>query len=388
MSGAESRGALPMAYIRYSLMCMTLALCTGFFLAGGYWLWGGITLALFILPAADQILGSSRKVYREVNSRVLALLPFLTLPFLLALSMIYLSYFTQGDPFAVGFLTDRALGIDFEASKTVTSAGALVGGGLSLGLLYGAAGTVAAHELTHQIHKPLNMITGRWLLAFTCDTGFAIEHVYGHHRHVGTDKDPATARRGEYILSFVVRSALGQLASVFRFEAARLRNRGISPWSWHNRAARGQLMSLAYFTAAHYAAGWTGVLVFMVLALLGKSYLETVNYVEHYGLIRVPGTRVETRHSWDCYNMISSALLYNLPRHADHHLHVKKPFWELGTYNETPVLPYGYMTLLLIALVPPLWQRLINPRLAEWDKKFASDGERSLIAERGWQLAS
>ena len=258
---------------------------------------------------------------------------------------------------------------------------------LTVGLIYGAGGVNVAHELFHRTANPIAVIMARWLLAFTCDTTFAIEHVHGHHRNVATEKDPATARRGEYVLGFFVRSTLGQIVGAFAFEAARLKRRGRPAFSLANRALRGQFMSLTIIAAFWYAAGLKGAVVFLGLALIGKLYLECVNYIEHYGLVRVPGTRIEERHSWDCYRMISSAALYNLTRHSEHHLNAAKCYWELGTNRLAPTMPHGYMTMIIFSFVPWLWRRRIHPLLADWDAHMASQAERAIIAERGWQVA-
>ncbi|MGL4974661.1 MAG: fatty acid desaturase, partial [Bosea sp. (in: a-proteobacteria)] len=157
--------------------------------------------------------------------------------------------------------------------------------------------------------------------------------------------------------------------------------KGLGVWSWQNLVLRGQLMSLAVTAAAYALAGWTGVAVFLLVALQGKIYLELVNYVEHYGLVRLPGSRVEPRHAWNCYHIVSSARLYNLPRHSHHHMFAAKPFWALEADPEAPTLPYGYKTMIVIALVPPLWHRIVDPMLADWDTRFASESERGLLTQ-------
>ena len=138
-------------------------------------------------------------------------------------------------------------------------------------------------------------------------------------------------------------------------------------------------MTLAIGCGAWALAGWVGVGVFVLLAAQGKMYLELVNYVEHYGLMRVPGERVEPRHAWNCHHIISNAALYNLPRHSNHHMFASKPFWALEANAAAPLLPYGYKTMIVLALVPPLWRRVIDPRLRDWDARFATQAERELI---------
>jgi alkane 1-monooxygenase len=138
---------------------------------------------------------------------------------------------------------------------------------------------------------------------------------------------------------------------------------------------------MAVAAAYVYAAGLSGLTAYLAAAVIGKAYLEAVNYIEHYGLVRAPGTRIEPRHSWDCYRKASNALLYNLPRHSDHHLHARKPFWELRASDSAPLLPYGYQTMVAMALVPPLFFKTMRPLLHEWDRAMASGAELKLLAD-------
>lgn len=142
-------------------------------------------------------------------------------------------------------------------------------------------------------------------------------------------------------------------------------------------------MSLVLLLAVAAIGGVPAVLAFVATGVQGKLYLELVNYIEHYGLVRVPGRRVEARHSWNTYRRVSSGLLYNLPRHSHHHLHATRPFWRLQVEPDGPVWPFGYMTMILVALVPPLFRRIADPLLAEWDRTRASPEERLLLAGVG-----
>jgi hypothetical protein len=254
---------------------------------------------------------------------------------------------------------------------------------LALGLFYGGAAINVAHELIHRTQDALSLAWGRWLLAFSCDTTFAIEHVYGHHRTVATEADAATARRGEYVLAFAWRATRDGNINAFRHEAARLTRKGLPVWSWQNAALSWQAASLAVAAGWCVIAGPLGLLAFACLAFQGKLYLEAVDYIEHYGLVRIPGQPVEPRHSWNCYRSISNGLLYNLPRHANHHRFAAKPYWELEVEPDGPVMPHGYMTMILATFVPPIWHRVIDAPLAAWDATMASPDERSQLAERG-----
>ncbi|MEM7425826.1 MAG: alkane 1-monooxygenase [Pseudomonadota bacterium] len=375
-----------MGYVRYSLMTVVLIAITVQFVLGGPWFWAGFLLAVVFVSVTDELLGSTRVAYRNLSRLYMDGVLFATLPFMLLLAALLATYLSGFDPFGlIGLL--GAGGIDMAARRAETTALHLAGGVLTLGIIAGSAGVNVAHELMHRIHSKPDVVVSRWLLAFTCDTTFAIEHVFGHHRHVATDRDPATARRGEGLFAFLVRSTLGQLRGAFEIEARRLNNRGARVWSIGNRAARGQLMSLLLLAAFIYAAGVAGAIAFLCIAAVGKTHLEAVNYIEHYGLVRVPGEKVAARHSWDSYRKVSSFLLYNLTRHADHHLDAQKPYWSLEARDDAPKMPYGYMSMMLIALVPPLWRHVMHPRLAGWDREFASAEERELLRGRGLLLA-
>jgi hypothetical protein len=162
-----------------------------------------------------------------------------------------------------------------------------------------------------------------------------------------------------------------------------LRRKKLGLWSLHNRMITGQLMSLTILAFAFAIGGVWAAIAFIIVAIQGKLYLELVNFIEHYGLVRVPGKGVEARHAWNTYKLISSGLLYNLPRHSHHHMYAAKPFWTLEKEPEGPTYPYGYMTMILISLVPPVWHRVVDPLLAEWDQTSASDGERAILMKEG-----
>jgi alkane 1-monooxygenase len=279
-------------------------------------------------------------------------------------------------------------GFDLEAGRArsrgfIEATGAFV----SLGMAYGVAGVNVAHELVHRTDSRFDQAVGRWLLALTWDTSFAIEHVHGHHRNVGTELDPATARRGEYIFAFVLRSTIGQIRAAHDFEKQRLKRKRLADRPWTNRFWRGQLMTLAVVVVWVLFLGPAGLVLCLFSGAIGKLYLEVTNFIEHFGLVRLPGTRVEARHSWDSYRRLSTGMLYNLPLHSNHHKFATRPFWELKqTPTEAPTLPRGYMAMILMSFWPPLWKAVSTPLLADWDRRFASPAERALLRERGLLL--
>jgi len=269
-------------------------------------------------------------------------------------------------------------------------AGALGGGPpvvtavLATGYFYAAVGVTVAHELTHRVTSRPAQMWATLLFAFTLNPTFIAYHVHGHHRDVGTYGDPATARRGEYLLAFVARTVVAQSMAGWRLERERLRRKGLTAWSARNRVLGGMLCSLMIVAAAAMIAGMAGVAAFLAAAAIGRIFNEMMNYVQHYGIVRAEGTPLGERHSWDCHRLLSNAVHYNLPRHADHHLFAAKPFWQLEAHAGSPRLPHGYTTMAMIALVPPWWHRTIDPLLADWDERLADDVERSLVHSHGW----
>jgi alkane 1-monooxygenase len=372
----------PLAQARFVLMNGLLVLNLVCLSLGGAWLWAGFVVAVLLATVADEAAGDDVGAQAGPSATFLNAMLFATWPLMLANGALYLTLWGSGDPLGLHALAGVA-GVDLEAARAASGGWSLLGGALALGLFTGAAATNVAHELVHRTDSPASVFVGRQLLALSWDTAFAIEHVHGHHRTVGTKDDPATSRRGETAYAFVARSTIGQNRAALAFERARLARKGLPFWSPSNRFLTGQIASAVLTLAAVAIAGPVGALVFLACAAQGKIYLELVNYIEHYGLVREPGARVEGRHSWNCARLVSSALLYNLPRHSNHHRFATTPFWRLEVEPDAPTTPYGYKVMILVALVPPLWRRLMHPRLADWDRRLASEGERTLLARDG-----
>jgi alkane 1-monooxygenase len=217
-------------------------------------------------------------------------------------------------------------------------------------------------------------------LAFSFDTTFAIEHVYGHHRYVSTIEDPATAPRGRNVYFHIIASTVRGNISAWKIEADRLRKRRLGLYSWHNSVLRGQLMSAALVASAYAMGGLSAAAFFVVCALWGKSLLEIVNYMEHYGMVRNPATPVQPRHSWNTNRRISSWTMFNLTRHSHHHAQGEVPYHDLKPYPEAPMMISGYLTTIVVAMIPPLWHRLMTPKVLAWDRDYATAEELALAA--------
>lgn len=251
------------------------------------------------------------------------------------------------------------------------------------GYLFALVGATVAHELCHRTSR-IAKLSAYMLLGFTGNVSFVTYHLHAHHRQVGTLQDAATARRGELLRTFMARTLVQQFVQAAHIEVARLSRRGLSPWSWRNRLILAPIVPLTIVLIAGFFAGARGTFVVVASGLLGRLFHELINYVQHFGLVRVENHPVKAHHSWDCYRAISNSLHYNLPRHSDHHMAATKDFWRLQAHDQAPVLPYGYQTMAFIALTPPLWRHIMRRLLADWDKNYASEAERELVRQRGW----
>jgi alkane 1-monooxygenase len=238
---------------------------------------------------------------------------------------------------------------------------------VSVGSVGGAIGITFAHELVHRSGRA-ELALGDILLALVTYPHFAIEHVYGHHRYVATRQDPASARLGESFYRFLPRTLLGSLHHAWVIGCAQQTRRD-RPW-WHPANVMFRYAGTVLFVIGLVATTWgtAGLAFFVLQSIVAFTLLEAINYVEHYGLARreiAPGKYepVAAAHSWDSNHRISNWLLINLARHADHHLIASRRYPALATTDTAPQLPAGYGTMLLVAMVPPLWRRVMDPRV-------------------------
>jgi Fatty acid desaturase len=351
---------------------------------GGWWMWAPFVGAILFFIGADVLLPRDTSGPPKVEIQWLLNLPLYTiLPLLCVLNFSVLWLLAPGDILGWGAFLKTYTGVDLFAAREATDHWAMWAGCIvSAGLLNAVGGTVTGHELTHRTANAFDLFMGRWMLAFTCDTSFAIEHVYGHHVRVATDADPATGRRGESFYTFTVRSTIVSYVHAFQLERARLKKLGKSIWNpLASPFLRGNLENLTFFVIAFLMAGWAGLGFWALLAFVGKQYLEITNYFEHYGLVRVPSEPVQPRHSWNSNHWASTNVLFSLARHSHHHAEGEAPYWTLYANTNAPMLPYGYLSMLLIALVPPLFKKIMTPALNEWDEKHATPAERKIARQ-------
>ena len=225
-----------------------------------------------------------------------------------------------------------------------------------------------AHELGHKSET-----AERWMskiaLAQTFYGHFFVEHNRGHHVRVATPEDPASARLGESFWAFLPRTVYGSFISAWELESERLKRGNKPVWSLrHNEVLQAWGMSFALFAALVFAFGWIILPFLIIQSVKGFMLLEAVNYLEHYGLLRQKKAdgryeRCEPRHSWNSNILASNVFLYHLQRHSDHHANPMRRYQALRHFDEAPELPFGYATMILLAVIPPLWFRVMDPKV-------------------------
>ena len=242
----------------------------------------------------------------------------------------------------------------------------------AMGLLCGVIGINVAHELGHR-SKKYEQTLAKILLLTSLYMHFFIEHNRGHHKNVSTKEDPSSARYGEMLYSFWVRSVVFAYLSAWKLEAQRLSKKGKSTLSLSNEMLQFQIIQIAFTVGIGLVFGWTIMGYFILAAIMGFLLLETVNYIEHYGLERdLKGDvyeRVMPHHSWNSDHMVGRIVLFELSRHSDHHYIASRKYQILRHIDESPQMPTGYPGMMMLATIPPIWFSIMNPRIKKLKEK-------------------
>ncbi len=243
----------------------------------------------------------------------------------------------------------------------------LVGLVLSMGIVLGTNGINVAHELGHRDNM-LQRTFAKALLLPSHYMHFYIEHNFGHHVHAATAEDPATARYNQSVYSFWISSTFRQYASAWKLQQQLLQRGNLFFLSLKNDMFWYSLIQIGYLIAVFSVFGAIGLLIAFCSGVVGFLMLETVNYIEHYGLMRkrLPSgryERVREVHSWNSNHVIGRIVLYELTRHSDHHFKSSKKYQVLDYHDISPQMPYGYPTSMVLSFIPPLWFKLMNPRI-------------------------
>lgn len=339
-------GALPPAMVFASWLGVAL---TG---SAAFW-WTGAIVTFGIIPVADRIIGTSAE-----NPPEDTVTPLHTERFYRWATYLYL----VNQYLALLFACWLWSGGGWVTMTLVDQLGLLVTVALSGGMAINAA-----HELGHK-REDLERRLSKIALAQTCYGHFFVEHNRGHHARVATAEDPASARFGESLYRFVARSVVGGFRSAWHLEASRFARLDRSPWTLRSDLISAWLLSVALFTVL---VPWFGPVVLPWLiaqAVLGFCLLEAVNYIEHYGLRRqrLAGGRYEPvrpAHSWNSSSVVTNLCLFHLQRHSDHHAHPLRRYQLLRHADDAPQLPAGYAAMVLLALIPPMWRHVMDPRV-------------------------
>ncbi|GAB3734348.1 alkane 1-monooxygenase AlkB2 [Silanimonas algicola] len=259
---------------------------------------------------------------------------------------------------------------------TDLSAVAMAGWLLSQGVVGGVLAINTAHELIHKDGR-FEQSVGGLLLASVGYHGFKVEHIRGHHVHVSTPEDASSARYGQSVWHFLPRALFHNTRNAWVLEAQRLHRLGLPALHWRNELVGWTAAWLAMAAGMTAWLGPAGLLFFLLQGLFAAGSLEIINYIEHYGLERrkLPDGRYERTthlHSWNSDYRLSNLMLFQLQRHSDHHAFPKRPYAILRHHADSPQLPGGYASMFVLALVPPLWFRIIHPRVRAFRARVAT----------------
>lgn len=241
-----------------------------------------------------------------------------------------------------------------------------IGWVVSIGIV-GGLGINVAHELIHKDGK-LETRAGGFLLSLVCYAGFKVEHLRGHHVHVSTPEDASSSRYNQSLYNFLPQAYLRNFLNAWKLEAQRLQRKGLSAFSWRNELIWWYSLSALALAAFTLAFGWLGAVFFLAQSFIAFTLLEIVNYLEHYGLHRrkLDNGRYERttpEHSWNSNYFLTNVFLFHLQRHSDHHAYAKRRYQVLRHHDIAPQLPAGYAAMIVLATIPPLWKRVMNPRV-------------------------
>ena len=237
----------------------------------------------------------------------------------------------------------------------------------AMGLMCGVMGINIGHELGHRPER-IDQLLGEILLLTSLNTHFLPYHNEGHHREVATPQDPATAKKGQWLFHFWITSHFGSYVKAWTIEASRMRKKKKPVLSLQNRMVVYTIANVLVLGSIYYYFGLQVLIAFVLAAVIGILLLETVNYIEHYALLRKINNkgryeRVRHMHSWNSDHQIGRLMLFNLSRHSDHHYKASKKYQVLESLEDSPQMPTGYPGMMVLALLPPLWFGLMNPYL-------------------------
>ena len=307
-----------------------------------------------IIPICDYLIGKDTHNPSKTESEQLTASPYFTTLTLLCVPCQLLSIYCAIEYSITSYQTGEISWIG------------MIGWVISMGLVSSVLAINVGHELIHK-NSRLEQWAGGILYASVCYAGFKVEHIRGHHVNVATPEDASSARYNQSSYRFVPKAILKNSINAFRLEAKRLNRLGLPAIHWRNELLWWYGLSLLFSIAALWVFGTLGLLFFLLQSLGAIIHLELINYVEHYGLHRrqLPNGKYERttiEHSWNSSYLLTNLLLFHLQRHSDHHENPKRPYQILRHCDESPQLPGGYASMVLLALIPPFWKRGDEPQ--------------------------
>ncbi len=336
--------------IKYLSIFVTLIFIYLSFTKTGVWAFSGVILVYLLVPIIDYLspgIGDNMNDAEET-----AALKDKTYDYILYL-MVPMLYLTL-----VWFF--------FSLSQPGITWVEITGRVLTMGIVAVSVGYNIGHELGHR-RATHEQIMAKALLLVSLQMHFLIEHNRGHHKKVATEEDPASARRGETLYAFWVRSWIYSYISAWNLEAERLQRKGLSFYSYHNEMIRFEAIQILFVLAIYLLFGGFATAMFLIVAVLSKLQFETINYIEHYGLSRKKSEkgfkRVLPVHSWNSNQDAGRVLLFELTRHSDHHFKASRKYQILKNYEDVPQMPAGYPAMVMLSLFPPLWFHVVHKQI-------------------------
>ncbi len=338
---------------------------------GGTWSFGGFFIAFVTIPILEFIFQGNGKNFTveeedsKLKSRLFDLMLYLNVPMVWGLVIFFLWTVSTQD-----LLWWEVAGMT-----------------LSVGIILGADGINVAHELGHR-ETWYERMMAKMLLLPEFYLHFIIEHNYGHHKWVSTDKDPASSRLNETLYAFFFRSVTGSYMSAWKISADQTARKGHRPYGIKNPMVGYQIIQFLYALTILLVFGWTALGLAVIAGIIGFLLLECVNYIEHYGLRRkkLPSGRYEPvreYHSWNSNHELGRIFLYELTRHSDHHYKANRKYQVLRHFEESPQLPLGYPASMLMSFIPPLWFAYMNPKVEKYNNQL----EETVLQRNGLSLA-
>lgn len=300
-------------------------------------------LEFFIKPNKVNFTKEEEKIEKE--NKLYTYLLYATIP----IQIVFLFYF-------LNTISDPSLTI-IEISGRI----------FSMGIISTIIGINVGHELGHRNNK-LDEFLGGLLLLSTFNTHFLPYHNGGHHYNVATPNDAATAKKGEILYFFWIRSHFQSYFQAWKIENTRMKNDGKSWFSYQNKMVVYTFCNIIFLGLIFYFFGQFALLAFIIASVISIAQLETVNYIEHYGLLRKQNKhgryeKVKRNHSWNSDHQVGQVLLFNLSRHSDHHYNGSKHYQLLKSVPESPQMPTGYPGMMILSFFPPLWFWVMNKKI-------------------------